>query len=136
MSLIKFPDTAFASDPDRRATRGRVENKAHLKFIRRLPCLSCGRGHGVEAAHVRYGDAEHGKGMTAAFRKPDDVWTVPLCAACHRTGPDAQHNSNERKWWIRQGVDPLRVAKELAQVTGDEEAGRLIVVQARFMLRE
>jgi hypothetical protein len=36
--------------------------------------------------------------------KPDDRRTLPLCAQHHLTGPDAQHSSNERRWWEQWGI--------------------------------
>ena len=78
----------------------------HLAFIRALPCVICGTGQGIEAAHVRYAHADAGKEVTGNSTKPDPWWTVPLCPSCHRTGPDAQHKSGEREWWARHGYDP------------------------------
>lgn len=132
VSRIVRPDTAFALDPDRKATGGRVKSPTHLSFVRRLPCLRCG-SFGVEAAHVRYGDPAHGKGKTAAFRKPDDCWTVPLCGWCHRLAPDAQHNSNERLWWEGLRIDPLQVASLIWAARPDLEKARLVCQHAAFV---
>jgi hypothetical protein len=96
-----------------RQRRPRVRNERHLSLVRKLPCLICGR-HPSEAAHVRYGDEEHGKRSTGVAEKPSDKWAVPLCEKHHRTGKDAQHSSGERGWWQRQGIDPLALCEALA----------------------
>ena len=133
MCAWKLPraETAFMNDHSRKSRGGRREERDHLGFIRKLPCLCCGRRAMVEAAHVRYPDPAYGKGMTPMGAKPDDRWTVSLCAEDHRTGPDAQHNSDERDWWDRKGIDPLAVAAALYSCSGDEEAAELIIQAAR-----
>jgi hypothetical protein len=133
---IPRPATAFSLDRDRKSRGGRREERDHLGFIRKLPCLCCGRRAMVEAAHVRYADPAYGKGMTPMASKPDDRWTVPLDAACHRTGPDAQHNANEELWWRERGIDPLAVAAALYSCSGDEEAAELIIQAARVKAKQ
>lgn len=88
----------------------RKHDEAHLARIRRCPCLICGSRREVEAAHIRYGDIVYGKRPTGKQEKPDDRWTVPLCAEHHRTGKGAQHNSNEQGWWRRHDINPLVIA--------------------------
>jgi hypothetical protein len=102
---------------------------AHLAFIRRLPCVICGRSPS-EAAHVRYSDAGTGH-VSAVGQKPDDARTVPLCAHCHREGPQAQHRSGERVWWQAHGIDPVELARRLFAVLGDAERGEKISRRAR-----
>lgn len=114
-----------------RQRRPRRERPDHLAFVRSLPCVVCGSRDNVHAAHVRYGDPRYGKRPTGMGEKPSDAFTVPLCARDHLDGPDAQHRSNERKWWLGRGIDPLEVAVRLFAVSGDQEAGEQIVRQAR-----
>ena len=102
---------------------------AHLKFIRRCPCCICG-SEPSEAAHVRFSDAETGK-ISAVGQKPGDEWTVPLCARCHREGPQAQHKSGEYGWWMAHRIDPLDLARQLFAVSPDIERGESIARQAR-----
>lgn len=128
---IPRPDTAFSLDRDRKSRGGRREERDHLGFIRKLPCLCCGRRAMVEAAHVRYADPAYGKGMTPMASKPDDRWTVPLDAGCHRTGPDAQHSQSERDFWAKARIDPLAVAAALYSASGDIESAELIIQAAR-----
>lgn len=111
--------------------RPRKEDGAHLKWIRTLPCLVTGLRKHVEAAHIRYDSLQHGKPATPLGRKPDDRWAVPLSAEKHRLADDAQHNSNEREWWERHGIDPITTAALLFAVSGDDEAAEQIIRNAR-----
>lgn len=89
--------------------RGRQEDDAHLALIRKLPCILGGEGP-VEAAHIRMSDAAMGKANAGIGAKPSDCWTVPLSAGKHRE----QHaDGNERWFWERHGINPLRTAERL-----------------------
>lgn len=109
-----------------RAKHPREKADKHLAFIRTLPCVVTGR-EGVEAAHVRFGSIPHGKRPTGMSEKPDDKWVLPLSPEEHR----AQHGMNEQRYWQAKGIDPLVVAALLWAASGDEEAGRNIVENAR-----
>ena len=115
-------ETAFANAPATGKKRPRKPDNAHLEFIRTLPCLITGK-RPVEAAHVRYDDAAYGKRCVGVAEKPDDRWTVPLCPEKHRE----QHGMNEREFWAKHGIDPLKVAISLYFVTGDSEQAELIL---------
>ena len=104
-----------------RQRQPRIKNDRHLNLIRRLPCIICFRAAPSEAAHVRYGDPTQGKPSTGVAEKPSDRWTVPLCAEHHRTGPDAQHGSGERKWWERHGIDPIPLCEALWRCSTQEQ---------------
>lgn len=103
--------------PDRKRKlvreRGRQEDAAHLALIRKLPCLITGERERVEAAHIRYSSALYGKANPGTGAKPDDRWTVPLCARLHTEAADAQHRSGEEWWWEERGINPLLVAQRL-----------------------
>ncbi|MGH6725120.1 MAG: hypothetical protein ACREB8_01075 [Pseudolabrys sp.] len=114
-----------------RQRRPRVQDAAHLAWIRTLPCLVTGRREGIEAAHVRYSDPRFAKRQAGIGEKPDDRWTVPLHHETHRTGPEAQHNSNERAWWVARGIDPVMVAAALYANSGDDDAAHQILLTAR-----
>jgi hypothetical protein len=46
-----------------------------------------------------------------------------MCGRHHRE----QHSGNERKFWTRYGIDPIRVALALYEISGDiDEAGEII----------
>jgi hypothetical protein len=101
----------------------------HLRYIRQLPCCVCGM-RPVEAAHIRFNDAATGK-RQAVGQKPDDKWTVPLCAGHHRDDNDAQHRMGERRFWDRQRINPLLLAELLFSVSPDIERGESVTRQAR-----
>lgn len=120
------PPTAFALSSTRKK-RPRVEDGAHLKFIRGLPCIVTGKRDRIEAAHIRYGEITYGKRETGSGQKPDDRWTIPLHADEHRL----QHTMNEREYWNQKGIDPLKIAMLLYANTGDEEACEIVIREAR-----
>lgn len=130
--MIRRPDTAFQLSTDA-TKRRRSLSTGFLRYVHGKPCLICGAPG--EAAHVRYGSIAHGKVETGAGRRPDDRWTVPLCPAHHREGPDAQHGSNERKWWQAKGIDPLSTAALLFSAfkadPDDEASARAICRHAK-----
>jgi hypothetical protein len=118
---------AFSRDLGIRRKRPRIENAAHLKFIRSLPCLICGTHRDVQAAHIRAANPHYGKRGTGLGEKSADHWTVPLCVGHHCL----QHRSNEMEYWTMQAIDPFKVALALFASSGDEEAGELIIKEAR-----
>lgn len=93
--------------------RGRQEDAVHLALIRQLPCLVTGERERVEAAHIRYSSALFGKLNPGTGAKPDDRWTVPLCARLHTEAADAQHRAGEEWWWEERGINPLLIAQRL-----------------------
>ncbi len=109
-----------------RQRRQRVKEGDHLKFIRALPCLVCG-AFPVEAAHIRMASSIAAKRETGLQEKPSDCWTVPLCAKCHRTGSEAQHNMGEYEFWQKHRIPPIFVALALWQATGDYDRGFQII---------
>ncbi|AZO29296.1 DUF968 domain-containing protein [Mesorhizobium sp. M1B.F.Ca.ET.045.04.1.1] len=125
-SRIAYQREAFANAPAKGQKRPRKEDGAHLKWIRTLPCAITGR-RPVEAAHVRYEDPAYAKRETGKAEKPDDRWSLPLSPEKHRE----QHSMAERAFWAKHGIDPLRVALALYNVTGDDEQGELIIRNAR-----
>ena len=128
---IQRPETAFSLDPSRKNRGGRREERDHLSFIRKLPCVICGKRMGVEAAHLRMASPVHGKGVTGMGTKPSDCWTTPLCAEHHRTDADSQHNGSEADFWDRHGIDPFALATSLYAQSGNEEAAELIIQAAK-----
>lgn len=118
MAGFRMPQasTAFALDPSDKA-QGRIEDKAHLAFIRTLPSVLSG-SLGCDPCHIRYGDPVYRKKRTGKGQKPDDAWTVPMTRAEH----DDQHANNEAAWWRQRGIDPLAIAQKLYEVSGNREA--------------
>lgn len=103
----------------------RQRDEAHLDFIRGLRCCIC-QHPGVDACHIRFSDASVAKFNAGVGAKPDDLWTVPMCRKHH----DEQHSMNEREFYLRYGIDPLRLALALHRVSGDHDAGEQIVACA------
>lgn len=94
----------------------------HLAFIRSLPCCRCGRSPS-QAAHVRMGTGG-GMGM-----KPDDRYTVPLCADHHRE----QHQVGEKAFWGED--DPVRLAGYLAGDSDHDDWEMAVRDVLRFRLK-
>jgi len=68
-----------------------ARDPAYLIWLRRQPCLICGRRRGIEAHHLD---------PNMARRGPDDR-TVPLCPTHHRDGPAAIHRIGKRRFQER-----------------------------------
>jgi hypothetical protein len=81
----------------------RYRNREHLRYVAQQACLVCGR---------KPSDPHH-LGFTqprALSRKVSDEFAVPLCRGHHR----AVHRSrDERAWWRRADIDPIKVARRL-----------------------
>jgi len=128
---IVRPETAFSKEPTRKRKRPREHANSHLKWVRTLPCVITGKRDNVHAAHIRYGDPRFGKAPAGMGAKPDDKWVVPLHAAKHLYGDDAQHDQSEREFWEKSGIDPVAVAAALWSCSGDDEAAEVILREAR-----
>lgn len=113
--------TACSLDKSSRKTK-RIEDPAHLAFIRKLPSAVSGQ-YGCEACHIRTGSAIHKKKPTGLQQKPDDFWVLPLTPSEHRE----QHSEHELAFWRRHGIDPFELAAKLYEVSGDIEAGKAII---------
>ena len=122
---LPYEPTAFANGSPKVKKRPRDEDKLHLDWIRTLPCVITGE-RPVDAAHIRYADRAYGKRETGKSEKPDDRWTLPLCRRKH----DEQHTMDERIFWARHGLDPLRIALALHANTGDDEQAFVILRKA------
>ncbi len=106
-----------------RQRQPRDHDEAHLQFIRQCPCLICQNNIETEAAHVRFSDARAAKDNPGVSAKPSDLFTVPLCSACHRR----QHSMGERQFWNNEGIDPIFVSLALWARSGDLEAAERII---------
>lgn len=101
----------------------RKHDKAHLEYLRQLPCLVCGNNIETQAAHIRFSDQRAAK-VNPGSHKPHDFWCVPLCGRCH----GAQHEmGDEAKFWEQAMIDPLFVAMALYLNSGNQEAGETII---------
>ncbi|MGU3495893.1 hypothetical protein ACLBXM_17775 [Xanthobacteraceae bacterium A53D] len=95
------------------AKRGRQHDRAHLALIRRLPCIVSGETRNVVAAHIRFSSDRFKKTNPGNSAKPHDCWTVPLAERLHTEETGAQHRAGEEAWWSAQGINPLRAAQRL-----------------------
>lgn len=93
-----------------RQRQPRLHDPGFLRFIRKQPCCVCGATVRIEAAHIRMGSAIYMKRATGMQEKPDDRWTVPLCAWDHRESPASQHNIGEETFWRREEMNPFHIA--------------------------
>jgi hypothetical protein len=94
----------------------RYRNKDHLRHVARQACLVCGRKP-CDPHHLRFMQPR------ALGSKVSDEFTVPLCRihhrALHRTGDEAA-------WWKAEGIDPIKVARNLWRNTrlGEQKRGK------------
>lgn len=93
----------------------RIEDRAHLAFVRLQACCVCGSRRNVEAAHLRM--RRPGK-ETGMGRKPHDFFVTPLCAYHHRIGIASQHARGEREFWEYTGLNPFEIAERLWAESG------------------
>lgn len=107
-----------------RQRRPRIENEAHLKFVRSLPCIVSKDNTSTEAAHIRFTDMRVAKNNAGVGAKPDDFFVVPLSSEEHRK----QHAGREQDYWFKAGIDPILIALALYAVSGDYERGYEIVM--------
>ena len=98
----------------------------HQRFIRSLPCLSCGKPAPSECAYV---------GMLPGLGiLPGHRYLVPLCGpatvwqdCCH----SRKHYRGAARFWAALGLEPMELASELWRVSGDMAAGWRTVMRAR-----
>jgi len=81
----------------------RVRDRDHVRAVAKRPCLICGRKP-ADAHHLRFAQAR------ALGRKASDEFTVPLCRGHHR---EVHRCGNEAQWWLKAGIDPMIVARDL-----------------------
>jgi hypothetical protein len=85
----------------------RYRNKDHLRFVAQQPCLVCGRSPS-DPHHLRFTQPR------ALGRKVSDEFVAPLCRTHHR---EVHRVGDERAWWKRAGIDPIKVARKLWRKT-------------------
>lgn len=134
ISAIAPPGSLFkGTSPKKKGKSGRqgeVKRDAnYLALIRRCPCLSCDQDPAGVAAHVRM--TRTGKPIAGTGMKPGDQWTLPLCDACHTSGPGAQHRVGEVMFWADLGLDPLVICQRLYSASPDIETMRMVCFDAR-----
>jgi hypothetical protein len=91
----------------------RERDEKHLAFVRTQECCLPFCKRAAEPAHLRMENLAIGKELTGKGEKPSDCFVCPLCPYHHRDGIDCQHNSNEKEWWERTGLNPWAIAASL-----------------------
>jgi hypothetical protein len=81
----------------------RVRDREHVRHVGHQSCLICGRKP-CDAHHLRFAQAR------ALGRKVSDEFTVPLCRGHHR---ELHRHGDEAKWWRKNSIDALAVARSL-----------------------
>jgi hypothetical protein len=81
----------------------RYRDREHLQFVAQQACLVCGRKPS-DPHHLRRVQPQ------ALGRRPSDEYVVPLCRVHHRA---AHRVGDERTWWKRFGIEPIKVARKL-----------------------
>jgi ERF superfamily len=85
----------------------RYRNKDHLRFVAQQACLVCGRSPS-DPHHLRFMQPH------ALGRKVSDEFVAPLCRSHHR---EVHRAGDERAWWTRLGINPVKVARDLWRTT-------------------
>lgn len=110
-----------------RQRQPREEDEKHRRFIASCQCVICGASD-VQAAHIKFADLSVDKPFTG-LTKSDDKYTVPLCCNHHA----AQHAwGDERGWWAKYEIDPVKLALALYIVSGDHERADAILNSCRI----
>jgi len=105
--------------------RPRQYDPDYLARVRTWLCISCLDNTSVEACHIRLSDASVCKVNPGVGQKPDDKFVLPMCSECHRE----QHSMQEKAFWDRRGIDPVKIALALYAARDSEEAERIIRAQ-------
>lgn len=92
---------------------GRERDREYLAWLHDgIPCIACIRfgatGSPIEAAHQKLNAPDRGVFKKLGVR-PDDVFTLPLCAAHHRLGPLCCDPA-QGKFWAIVGLAADQVA--------------------------
>jgi hypothetical protein len=90
--------------PPQREKRGPERDATYLAWIRTQPCEVCKCESRSEAAHT----GDHGLGQKAS-----DLNAIPLCATCHRIGPQSYHRLGGRAFERTHGVSCAQVVTRL-----------------------
>lgn len=91
--------------PPESERRGPSRDWLYRRWIRTLPCCACNSTRFVECAHV---GSDGGMSM-----KCSDYASVPLCAVCHRVGPQAYHWIGRDAFERLHGLNFERLTKRL-----------------------
>jgi hypothetical protein len=108
----KATKAARAERPMSNQRTPRVREPLYLAFLRRKPCLACGKTPS-DAAHIRFVPGGSGWRHVGMMEKPDDFRAVPLCRKDHTI----QHSMSEEKYW--RGILRLDPVAEVNRLRGE-----------------
>lgn len=108
--------------------RGRVRNRAYMKFVTDQPCVICEisraelakmgfTGDKYDITQTLHTEAAH-VGVRGMAQKCSDLETIPLCGEHHRTGKDSHHVLGKR-FWEHHGIDRQALIARLNAAYGD-----------------
>jgi len=80
----------------RRSAIGR-DAAEHMRRVKQLPCVICGKPGPSDAHHVIHG--------RFSARKATDFQVIPLCEACHRYPHRHAIHTGKKAWAERNGPD-------------------------------
>src|SRR5437764_4038349 len=98
----------------------------HQRFIRSLPCLSCGKPAPSECAYV---GRLPGLGIL-----PGPRYLLPLCGPAtvwQDCSHSRKHYRGAVRFWSELGIEPIDLAVQLWRVSGDATAALRAVARAR-----
>ena len=125
LKSAKTPSSARAAErPQKRPRASKVE-LCHLRAVKALRCVVCGRAGPNDAHHCF-----HDRATRFGGRKAGHFETIPLCKEHHQHGPDAIHNA-KRTWRERWGPDHGYIESVMIAIYGVAEPGP-DVIQARW----
>jgi hypothetical protein len=103
---------------------------AHLKDIRSLPCIVCGR----DADHAHHLMRVGMEGTRGTGSKNRDKWALPFCAEHHdERFPDSIHRAypgGEEAWLAWKQIDGRGLATVLWSNRGSRESMRRVIVRS------
>lgn len=101
----------------------RIRDKAHLIWLRDLPCAFCRLPPPSEASHIRL------LSNSGVAIKPADNRALPSCHACHMTA----HRIGERTFYGNDLDAAIRLAEDLYENTGDTEKASWLMLGWRHV---
>ncbi len=98
----------------------RIRNKAHLAFVRTLPCVKCFLEDQIEAHHLTLGV------NNAMARKAGDDCCLSLCRKHHFF----LHAHGEFSFWSGLPERALELAKKIFDITGNRDKAIELIKEA------
>lgn len=104
-------------------------SQRYMRWVRTLPCSTCGTDQGVQAHHI----IGHGHGGKA-IKAPDHL-TMPLCAVCHTELHHYGHKRFDNRWsTINEPGQVYFVRQTLQRARTDSQLRPDMITEAEDML--